>query len=92
MVVSVSLLLAQCAIVGKSILSNPEPLPGRRESVRVVLRWLSFCAASFRWATSALPNENRDAGVDTVPAYCAIMLHGLLCLPIFFGIFAGGMR
>ncbi len=95
------LALAECAIagiVGISILNNPEAFAGASGfgAIGTALVAVVLCGivslGGLVWAIGALLHAKDDAGVDLVPAYCAIVLHGLLCLPILIVMFVGGMR
>jgi hypothetical protein len=95
------LALAECVIagiVGISIVSDPGGFAGASGfgAIGAALVVAVLCGVvslgGLIWAISALVQANGDAGADAVPAYCAIALHGLLCLPILIVIFAGGMR
>ncbi|MDN7457966.1 hypothetical protein ABEG10_04545 [Burkholderia cenocepacia] len=95
------LALAECVIAGIagiSIVSDPGSFAGASGfgAIGAALVVAVLCGVvslgGLVWAISTLLNANGDAGTDGVPAYCAIMLHGLLCLPILIVVFAGGMR
>lgn len=95
------LALAECVIagiVGISIVNNPEAFAGASGfgAIGTALAVAILCGivslGGLVWAIGALLHANGDAGADSVPAYCAIVLHGLLCVPILVVMFAGGMR
>ncbi|MEK2600903.1 hypothetical protein [Burkholderia arboris] len=86
-----TLALAECAIagiVGISIFNNPEAFAGASGfgAIGTALAVVVLCGivslGGLVWAIGALLNADRDAGASAMPAYCAIVLHGLLCLPL----------
>ncbi|AOI77934.1 hypothetical protein WS54_16415 [Burkholderia sp. NRF60-BP8] len=98
------LALAECVIAGIagiSIVSDPGSFAGASGfgAIGAALGVAILCGivslGGLAWAIGTLLHANDDAGSagsDAIPAYCAIVLHGLLCLPILIVIFAGGMR
>ncbi|AOJ30780.1 hypothetical protein [Burkholderia metallica] len=87
---SAVLALAECAIagvVGISVLSNPEGFAGASGfgAIGTALAVVVLCGivslGGLVWTIGALLHAHGDAGANSVPAYCAIVLHGLLCVP-----------
>ncbi|MCA3643297.1 MAG: hypothetical protein IOC39_20305 [Burkholderia sp.] len=94
-----TLALVECAIagiVGISILNNPEAFAGASGfgAIGTALAVVVLCGIvsldGLVWAIGGLLNANREAGASAMPAYCAIVLHGLLCLPLLIVMLRAG--
>ncbi|MBY8606965.1 hypothetical protein [Burkholderia arboris] len=94
-----TLALVECAIagiVGISILNNPEAFAGASGfgAIGTALAVVVLCGivslGGLVWAIGGLLNANREAGASAMPAYCAIVLHGLLCLPLLIVMLRAG--
>ncbi|MDS0808231.1 hypothetical protein [Burkholderia cenocepacia] len=91
------LALAECVIAGiagMSIVNDSGSFAGSSGfgAIGAALAVVALCGVvslgGLVWAIGALLHANGDAGADARPAYCAIVLHGLLCLPILVVILA----